>query len=149
LFFYAGAVDGGRKQAKALDTTECGLFNTRCVIFSVAQMPATHDEAGSDKRYKPFVTGMIVNKTDLIAKIALDADISKASAARALDAVIDAVTDTLKKNDSVTLVGFGTFSVSERAERTGLNPRTKEAITIAAAKVPKFKAGKALKDAVN
>jgi DNA-binding protein HU-beta len=101
------------------------------------------------KRYKPFVTGMIVNKTDLIAKIALDADISKASAARALDAVIDAVTDSLKNNDSVTLVGFGTFSVSERAERTGLNPRTKEAITIAAAKVPKFKAGKALKDAVN
>jgi DNA-binding protein HU-beta len=122
------------------------LFNTRCVIFSAAQMPA---QAKTGSGTQPFVTGKIVNKTDLIAKIALDADISKASAARALDAVIDAVTDTLKKNDSVTLVGFGTFSVSERAERTGLNPRTKEAITIAAAKVPKFKAGKALKDAVN
>ena len=92
---------------------------------------------------------MPVNKTDLIDHIAMTADISKAAAARALDAVIGGVTTTLKKNDSVTLVGFGTFSVSERAERTGRNPRTKEAITIEAAKVPKFKAGKALKDAVN
>ncbi len=90
---------------------------------------------------------MLVNKTELIDHIAEKADISKAAAARALDAVIGGVTETLKNNDSVTLVGFGTFSVSERAERTGRNPRTKEAITIA--KVPKFKAGKALKDAVN
>ena len=92
---------------------------------------------------------MLVNKTELIDHIAEKADISKAAAARALDAVICGVTETLKNNDSVTLVGFGTFSVSERAERTGRNPRTKEAITIEAAKVPKFKAGKALKDAVN
>ncbi len=90
-----------------------------------------------------------MNKTDLIEHIAKSADISKASATRALDAVIDAVTISLRKDDSVTLVGFGTFSVSTRAERTGRNPRTKEAITIAAARVPKFKAGKALKDAVN
>jgi DNA-binding protein HU-beta len=90
-----------------------------------------------------------VNKTDLIEHIAKSADISKASATRALDAVIDAVTISLRKDDSVTLVGFGTFTVSTRAERTGRNPRTKEAITIAAARVPKFKAGKALKDAVN
>jgi DNA-binding protein HU-beta len=90
-----------------------------------------------------------VNKTELIDHIAEKADISKAAAARALDAVIGGVTETLQKSDSVTLVGFGTFSVSERAERTGRNPRTKEAITIEAAKVPKFKAGKALKDAVN
>ncbi len=90
-----------------------------------------------------------VNKTELIAYIATSADISKASAERALDAMLDAVTTTLQKNDSVTLVGFGSFSVGERAARTGRNPRTKEAIKIAAARVPKFKAGKALKDAVN
>jgi DNA-binding protein HU-beta len=75
--------------------------------------------------------------------------VNKASAARALDAMIDAVTNTLKNNDSVTLVGFGTFTVGDRAARTGRDPRTKEAIKIKAAKVPKFKAGKALKDAVN
>jgi len=90
-----------------------------------------------------------VNKTELIEEIAKSADISKACATRALDAVIEAVTTSLRNNDSVTLVGFGTFSVGERAARTGRNPRTKEAIQIAAAKVPKFKAGKALKDAVN
>ena len=90
-----------------------------------------------------------MNKTDLIEEIAKSADITKASATRALDAAIEAITTSLQKNESVTLVGFGTFSVGERAARTGLNPRTKEAIQIDAAKVPKFKAGKALKDAVN
>ena len=90
-----------------------------------------------------------MNKTELIDHVAASADLSRAAAARALDAVIEAVTKTLRNNDSVTLVGFGTFSVGERAARTGRNPRTKEAIQIAAAKVPKFKAGKALKDAVN
>jgi DNA-binding protein HU-beta len=90
-----------------------------------------------------------VNKTELIESIAKSADISKASATRALDAALDAITTSLHNNDTVTLVGFGTFSVGERAARTGVNPRTKEAIKIAAAKVPKFKAGKALKDAVN
>jgi DNA-binding protein HU-beta len=90
-----------------------------------------------------------VNKTELIDYIATSADISKASATRALDAMIEAVTTTLQKNDSVTLVGFGTFTVAERAARVGRDPRTKEAITIRAARVPKFKAGKALKDAVN
>jgi len=90
-----------------------------------------------------------VNKTELVEAIAISADISKASAMRALDAMLEAVTTTLREDGSVTLVGFGTFSVNERAARTGRNPRTKEAIQIAAAKVPKFKAGKALKDAVN
>jgi DNA-binding protein HU-beta len=94
-------------------------------------------------------SGNTVNKTELIEHIAVTADISKASAARALDAVLGAVTDTLAKGEAVSLVGFGTFAVSERAEREGINPRTKEAITIKASKVPKFKAGKALKDAVN
>ena len=90
-----------------------------------------------------------MNKTELIESIAKSADISKASATRALDAALEAITTGLRNNDTVTLVGFGTFSVGERAARTGVNPRTKESIKIAAAKVPKFKAGKALKDAVN
>jgi DNA-binding protein HU-beta len=90
-----------------------------------------------------------VNKTELIDEIAKAADISKASASRALEAVIDTVTATLKQDGSVTLAGFGTFSVSARAERIGRNPRTREEIKIAASKVPKFKPGKALKDALN
>lgn len=90
-----------------------------------------------------------MNKTELIEHIAQSADISKAAATRALEALIVAVKTTLKKNGSVTLVGFGTFSASKRAARIGRNPRTGEAIKIKAAKVPKFKAGKGLKDAVN
>ncbi len=93
--------------------------------------------------------GNRVNKTELIEEIAKSADITKASATRALDAMMAAVTTSLQNNDTVTLVGFGTFSVGERAARTGRNPRTNESLTIKAAKVPKFKAGKALKDAVN
>jgi DNA-binding protein HU-beta len=90
-----------------------------------------------------------VNKTELIEHIANEAEISKAASTRALDALISAVKKTLKKNGSVTLVGFGTFSVGKRAARTGRNPRTGEAIKTKAAKVPKFKPGKGLKDAVN
>lgn len=90
-----------------------------------------------------------MNKTELVEYIAKSADISKAAAARSLEAVIDAIMETLKKDGSVTLVGFGTFSVSERAARSGRNPRTGEEIRIKSARVPKFKAGKLLKDAVN
>lgn len=90
-----------------------------------------------------------MNKTQLIDEIAESADISKAAAGRALDAVTDSITDALKKGDQVALVGFGTFSVRERAARTGRNPQTGDTIQIAAAKVPAFKAGKALKDACN
>jgi len=90
-----------------------------------------------------------VNKSELVEHIAKSADISKAAAARSLDAMMNAVKATLKKNQSVTLVGFGTFSVGQRAARSGRNPRTGEVIKIKSAKVPKFKAGKALKDAVN
>lgn len=90
-----------------------------------------------------------MNKTDLIEHIAHNADISKAAAARSLDATIAAVKSTLKKGGTVSLVGFGTFSVNKRAARTGRNPRTGEAVEIKAAKVPKFTAGKALKDALN
>ncbi len=92
---------------------------------------------------------MTVNKSQLIDKIADGADITKASAGRALDAFVEAVTESLKEGDQVSLVGFGTFAVRERAARTGRNPQTGAAIDIAAAKTPAFKAGKALKDAVN
>jgi DNA-binding protein HU-beta len=90
-----------------------------------------------------------VNKTELIDRIAESADISKASAARALDAALDAITASLRQADPVVLVGFGTFTVKERAARTGRNPQTGATIEIKAARVPGFKAGKALKDALN
>ncbi len=89
-----------------------------------------------------------MNKSELIEHIARQADISKAAATRALDAVIGGVKTTLKKSGSVTIVGFGTFAVTKRAARTGRNPRTGADIKIKAAKVPKFKPGKALKDAL-
>jgi DNA-binding protein HU-beta len=90
-----------------------------------------------------------VNKSELIDAIAASADLSKADAGRALDSVIDSVTGALKNGDQVSLVGFGTFSVKQRAARTGRNPRTGEAIQIKASNVPGFKAGKALKDSCN
>jgi DNA-binding protein HU-beta len=90
-----------------------------------------------------------VNKSELIDIIATQAEISKAAAGRAVDAAIGAITKSLKKGDDVTLVGFGTFSVTKRAARSGRNPQTGATIKIKAAKVPKFRPGKALKDAVN
>lgn len=90
-----------------------------------------------------------MNKTELIEHIANQADLSKAAAGRALESLMQAVKTTLKKGGSVTVVGFGTFTVTKRASRTGRNPRTGETIKIKSAKVPKFRAGKALKDAVN
>ena len=90
-----------------------------------------------------------MNKSELIEYISQQADISKAAASRALEAAIDAITDALKNGDSVSLVGFGTFVATEREARTGRNPRTGDAIKIDKAKVPKFRPGKALKDALN
>jgi DNA-binding protein HU-beta len=90
-----------------------------------------------------------VNKSEMIDMVAEAAEISKAAAGRAVDAVFEGITNSLKGGDTVTLVGFGTFSVSDRAARSGRNPRTGETIQIKASKMPKFKAGKALKDAVN
>lgn len=90
-----------------------------------------------------------MNKAELIDAVAEGADISKAAATRAVDTFIEQVTQTLKKGDQVTLVGFGTFAVKARAARTGRNPRTGESINIPASNNPTFKAGKALKDAVN
>jgi DNA-binding protein HU-beta len=90
-----------------------------------------------------------VNKSDLVDAIAKTAEISKAAAGRALDATVESIKKALKKGDTVSLIGFGTFKVGKRAARNGRNPRTGATIKIKAAKVPKFSAGKGLKDAVN
>ena len=90
-----------------------------------------------------------MNKTELIEAIAKSADISKSAAGRALDSTIDTVEKTLKKGNAVTLVGFGTFYVGKRVAHSGRNPRTGAVIKIKAAKTPKFRPGKALKDALN
>jgi DNA-binding protein HU-beta len=89
-----------------------------------------------------------MTKADLVDKMAKDADISKTAAGKALDSLIDTVTRTLKKGDKLALVGFGTFSVGKRKARTGRNPQTGATIKIPARKVPKFSAGKSLKDAI-
>jgi DNA-binding protein HU-beta len=93
--------------------------------------------------------GDILNKNDLIAKVAESADLSKADAGKAVDAVFDSISGTLAGGGEVRLVGFGTFAVAQRAATKGRNPRTGEEIDIPASKQPKFKAGKGLKDAVN
>ncbi|UCF26545.1 MAG: HU family DNA-binding protein [Ralstonia sp.] len=90
-----------------------------------------------------------MNKAEMIEQVARAAEISRSAAERAVDAMVGAVKSSLKKGNMVTLVGFGTFYVTQRAARTGRNPKTGEAVSISAAKVPKFRAGKALKDALN
>ena len=90
-----------------------------------------------------------MNKTELIAAIAEKAELSKKDSEKALKAFVDVVTEELKKDHKIQLVGFGTFEVSSRGARTGRNPQTGEEMEIAACKAPKFKAGKALKDAIN
>jgi DNA-binding protein HU-beta len=90
-----------------------------------------------------------MNKAELIDSVAASANLSKADAGRAVDAIVDSISSALSKGQQVSVVGFGTFSVKHRAARSGRNPRTGETIAIAASNVPGFKAGKALKDAVN
>jgi DNA-binding protein HU-beta len=90
-----------------------------------------------------------MNKSDLINAIAEESGLTKADAGRALDATISSVSGALKSGDSISLIGFGTFSVKERSARTGRNPQTGETIQIKASKIPSFKAGKTLKDSVN
>lgn len=90
-----------------------------------------------------------MNKTELVAAVAAKAELSKKDAEAAVAAVVDSITDALVAGDKVSLIGFGTFEVRERAARDGINPLTKQPIKIAASKAPAFKAGKALKDAVN
>jgi DNA-binding protein HU-beta len=90
-----------------------------------------------------------VNKAELIEHVALQADLSRSAAGRAVDAFLGGIEQALRAGDSVTLVGFGTFVVAQREARTGRNPRTREPIRIDAARVPRFRAGKALKDGIN
>ena len=90
-----------------------------------------------------------MNKTDLVNAVAEKAGLSKKDSEKAINAVVDSIIDALKAGDKVQLIGFGSFEVKSRAERTGRNPRTKETIKIPAAKLPQFKAGKAFKDAIS
>lgn len=90
-----------------------------------------------------------MNKSELVGSIAEKAGLSKADAKKALDACVEAITDALKAGDKISLVGFGTFSITERPEHQGINPRTKETITIAAKKIAKFKPGADLDNAIN
>ena len=99
--------------------------------------------------FLPIGGTILMNKSDLIEAMADSADISKAAAGRALDGLLDAITASVKNDDPVSIVGFGTFLLRERAARTGRNPKTGKTIEIAASKTPAFKAGKAFKDAVN
>jgi DNA-binding protein HU-beta len=90
-----------------------------------------------------------MNKSELVDTVASSADLSKVAAARAVDGMVEAITQALREGDQVSIIGFGTFLVRERGARSGRNPKTGETIEISASKVPSFKAGKALKDAVN
>ncbi|MDO4426619.1 MAG: HU family DNA-binding protein [Moraxella sp.] len=96
-----------------------------------------------------LVKDFVMNKSELIDAVAEQSGLTKADTTKALNGLIDTLTDAMKRGDDVVLVGFGTFSVKERAARTGRNPKTGEPLKIAASKVPSFKAGKGLKDAVN
>jgi DNA-binding protein HU-beta len=118
-------------------------MNRWAVAVAARRKKSTPRDKPIDERGDPFV-----NKSELIEHIAKQADISKAAATRALEAVIGGVKTTLKRGGSVSLVGFGTFTVTKRAARAGRNPRTGAAIKIKAAKVPKFRPGKGLKDAM-
>ncbi|XAH25671.1 HU family DNA-binding protein [Xylophilus sp. GW821-FHT01B05] len=148
------------QDGKSVDTARVHRFNLHSLRIArspfpnrlaVPQGPAdTGGQDSTDTRSTPyFFRGVPVNKTELIEHIAKHADISKAAATRALESTIGAVKTTLKKGGTVSLVGFGTFAVGKRAARSGRNPRTGETIKIKAAKVPKFRPGKALKDALN
>lgn len=106
-------------------------------------------KAGLDNFFINITGGDRMNKSELIDAIADAAELSKSAATKALDAVTDSITAALQAGDQVSLVGFGTYSVKERAARAGRNPRTGETIQIKAAKLPVFKAGKAFKDAID
>jgi len=110
------------------------------------------EKSGRDLNFMFFAVfgrGHYVNKNDLVAHVAETAGLSKADASKAVDAIFDGITTSLKNGDEVRLVGFGTFAVAVRAASEGRNPRTGEKITIPESKQPKFKAGKTLKDALN
>jgi len=127
------------------------LSNVRCSGPHMGSVPGAHRYVIAKRCPLKLdkTEGVQVNKSELIEVIAKQSEISKAAAGRALDAAIAAIKQSMKKGNDVTLVGFGTFSVGKRAARAGRNPRTGATIKIKAAKVPKFRPGKALKDAVN
>jgi DNA-binding protein HU-beta len=121
----------------------CGALSSRADFL----IPTTHARARTRRPRTAYLPRTrFVNKNDLIDAISRHADISKAAAGRALDATMNTIKGSLKKGDIVTLVGFGSFYVGRRTARAGRNPRTGDTIRIQAAKVPKFRAGKALKD---
>jgi DNA-binding protein HU-beta len=134
---------GYANQKKSIKTGISVLFSCIIFVFNISLTyiyPRIHFLFNINK--------LIMNKGDLIEAIAKGSDLTKADAGRALDATLDAITKTLKKGDKVTIPGFGTFSLTKRAARTGRNPATGEAIKIKAKKTPKFKAGSALSEAV-
>jgi len=112
-------------------------------------MESIKENTSATTNIQPIRQGISMNKSELIDAVAQDAGITKSSAGDAVEATLGAITEALANGDSVALVGFGTFSVRERGARTGRNPRTGETINISASKIPAFKAGKALKDAVS
>jgi DNA-binding protein HU-beta len=132
-----------------LDGHHSACYKASLVVFLAVQIPHSSPDISILEGEITVRGNIIMNKAELIDAVADSADLSKASAGRAIDSAIDAITNALKKGDNVTLVGFGTFSVRARAARTGRNPRTGEEIQIKASNVPGFKAGKALKDAIN
>lgn len=135
---------------------------TALVVIKISCSPKSHiyfkNQNGCKKKFA-FTTkdnvlyshckGVLVKKSELIEAIATDADVSKTVATKMFDSTIDQITKALKHGEEVSIIGFGTFSVKNRAERSGRNPQTGEVIKIEAARVPSFKAGKALKDAVS
>ena len=127
------------------------LYSTLCFVPQHLPTQTTHSaySRSSAGTLPGNGKGTFVNKSELIDAIARHADISKAAAGRALDAMVNSIKNSLKKGDIVTLVGFGSFYVGKRTARQGRNPRTGATIKIKAARVPKFRAGKALKDSVN
>jgi len=129
--------------AVSIDGPESGLLDSPLLFGVGLYAPNITNPVNQPKR------GSTVNKNDLISAVADTADLSKADAGKAVDSVLDQITGALKKGTDVRLVGFGTFSVAQRKATTGRNPQTGATIQIPASKQPKFKAGKALKDAVN
>jgi DNA-binding protein HU-beta len=121
----------------------------RSPIFACTSADREVSVSGSWDNQKHTTGDDSMNKAELIDKVAAAAELNKASATRAVEAVLDGISASLQGGEQVTLSGFGTFSVTTRAARTGRNPRTGESIAIPASKNPKFKAGKGLKDAVN
>jgi DNA-binding protein HU-beta len=146
----AGVLRNALRGAHVLDRGNARRYKATHRSRAIRSAPNPHLAARASRASPHIVQGAgFVNKSEMIDAIARHADISKAAAGRALEATVAAIKTSLKKGDIVTLVGFGSFYVGRRNSRAGRNPRTGDAIKIEAAKVPKFRAGKALKDELN